>query len=128
MKKAVNAIITRGEKFLVIKRAGGLHAGKWAFPGGIVEEGESDKKALKREIREETGLEIVKIIKKIADYSYPGKNKEKTSGSSYLVSATGKIKINHEILEARFVSIEEFEKLDNISGIEEEALSALFNN
>ncbi|MBE0713301.1 MAG: (deoxy)nucleoside triphosphate pyrophosphohydrolase, partial [Candidatus Aminicenantes bacterium] len=38
--------------------AGGLLAGLWEFPGGKVEPGESLTTALRREVREELGVEI----------------------------------------------------------------------
>ncbi|MGQ0740858.1 MAG: NUDIX hydrolase [Alphaproteobacteria bacterium] len=43
---------------LLIRRARAPHAGKWSIPGGKVEPGESLHEALKREVREETGIEI----------------------------------------------------------------------
>ena len=59
--RVVNAIIKDNDKFLIIKRKEGIHAGKWAFPGGIIEENESSEQALKREIKEELNLDIKKI-------------------------------------------------------------------
>src|SRR3989344_113324 len=97
MKKVVNAIILNSskKKVLIIKRKGGIHSNKWAFPGGIVEKNETSKQALAREVKEELGLNIKKIIKKIGDYEYFRENKEKTFGESYLVSVENlRIKIN----------------------------------
>jgi len=34
------------------------NAGKWEFPGGKIDEGESFYEAMRREIKEETGLEV----------------------------------------------------------------------
>jgi len=45
-------------KILLVKRAAEPSKGKWSLPGGSVEWGEPLVKALKREVREETGLEI----------------------------------------------------------------------
>lgn len=126
--RVVNAIIKHieEEKFLVIKRKEGIHSGKWAFPGGVVEKGESDEIALRREIKEETGLEIDKIIKKISEYTYPREDGTKTCGVCYLVNLEDKdVKINEEIEDFKWITIEEFEELDFINGLYEELLEAL---
>jgi 8-oxo-dGTP diphosphatase len=45
---------------LVTQRpAGKSMAGHWEFPGGKVESGESDAAALRRELREELGIEVI---------------------------------------------------------------------
>lgn len=55
----VGAAITQGNQCLVAQRGpDGSLAGKWEFPGGKVEPGESPTAALAREITEELGLEI----------------------------------------------------------------------
>ncbi|MGX7825141.1 NUDIX hydrolase [Actinokineospora sp. 24-640] len=43
-------------RILLIRRARPPGAGQWSLPGGKVEPGESDAAALRRELREETGL------------------------------------------------------------------------
>jgi 8-oxo-dGTP pyrophosphatase MutT (NUDIX family) len=45
---------------LITRRAAGLrnHAGQWALPGGRRDAGESIEEAARRELREETGVEI----------------------------------------------------------------------
>jgi len=55
----VGAAITQGNQCLVAQRGPGSSlAGKWEFPGGKVEPGESPSAALAREIAEELGLAI----------------------------------------------------------------------
>lgn len=54
MIKVTAAIILKGNKFLIAKRKNG----KWEFPGGRVEKGESYEECLKREIREELDIHI----------------------------------------------------------------------
>ncbi len=126
--KVVNAIIKHPsqEKFLVIKRKEGIHKGKWAFPGGIVEEGETEEEAMMREIYEETGLEVSEIVKKISEYSYKREDGSETLGKSFLVKAkNSEVVINEEVEEFKWVSPEEFLLLDHIEGIDEELLSSL---
>lgn len=55
----VGAAIIREGKCLVAKRSAQMRApGKWEFPGGKVEEGETPRDALAREIAEELGVVI----------------------------------------------------------------------
>lgn len=46
-------------RLLLIRRGHEPAAGLWSIPGGRIEAGESDVAALVREIREETGLEVI---------------------------------------------------------------------
>lgn len=55
---SVGAVIFRGDEALVIKRGKPPFAGHWSIPGGKVEYGERLEDALRREVREETALEI----------------------------------------------------------------------
>ena len=53
-------IIEKNGKFLVQKRpSSGLLADLWEFPGGKINKQETPEQALKREIKEETGAEIL---------------------------------------------------------------------
>jgi 8-oxo-dGTP diphosphatase len=55
----VGAILTDGERILLIRRGHEPEAGRWSLPGGRIEPGETDQQALVREVREETGLEVI---------------------------------------------------------------------
>ncbi len=58
MQKVTAAVIEREGKILIARRKGGDPlAGKWEFPGGKVEAGETPEECLKRELREELGIE-----------------------------------------------------------------------
>ena len=57
---AVAVIVNQHEQILISKRSAVQHQGdKWEFPGGKVEQGETSRQALNREIREELGLNIL---------------------------------------------------------------------
>ena len=53
------AIIENEGKILIARRAADQKlAGKWEFPGGKVEDGESPEECLKRELEEEFGIQV----------------------------------------------------------------------
>jgi 8-oxo-dGTP diphosphatase len=54
----VGAVILDGDKILLEKRKNMPSKGKWSVPGGLVELGEGVEKAVVREVKEETGLEV----------------------------------------------------------------------
>lgn len=59
MQLVVGAAIVRGDRVLAARRTSPSHAaGRWEFPGGKVEPGESPDSALVREITEELGCRI----------------------------------------------------------------------
>jgi ADP-ribose pyrophosphatase YjhB (NUDIX family) len=55
---AVGAIVIRDDHLLMVRRAQEPARGLWSVPGGKVERSEYLSDALRREVREETGLEI----------------------------------------------------------------------
>lgn len=59
--KVVCAAIIRNEKIGIAKRKSKISNGIYEFPGGKVEDNETEIEALKREIKEECGIEIENI-------------------------------------------------------------------
>ena len=62
-------IIKNGQVLLGQRRKGDRHPYKWEFPGGKVEQGESPRQALIRELREELQIEA-KIGPELARYEH----------------------------------------------------------
>jgi 8-oxo-dGTP diphosphatase len=54
----VGAVVVKDGKALIVKRAHEPRKGEWSLPGGRVELGEALVDAVRREIKEETGLDI----------------------------------------------------------------------
>ena len=66
----VAAIIKKGDQYLLAKRSKEKYMGlKWEFPGGKVEQNETFKDALSREILEELNVNI-EIHNKVAEERY----------------------------------------------------------
>jgi 8-oxo-dGTP diphosphatase len=52
----VLAVVLRGDRALVVRRANPPMAGRWGFPGGVLELGETVAQGALRELFEETGV------------------------------------------------------------------------
>ncbi len=70
--EVVGALFRNGNQWMVSRRASGIHAGLWEFPGGKLEPGETVSDALIRECNEELGWAIhpIRFFERI-DYVYP---------------------------------------------------------
>ena len=104
------AVIHRDGKIFATQRGYGEYKGKWEFPGGKREEGESGEEALYREIREELDSKV-KIERLICttDYDYPTFHLTMDVYLSTLIE--GKLTLlEHE--DAQWVSLDSIDDLD----------------
>lgn len=72
---AVAGLIMRDGKLLVAERPQGKpYSGYWEFPGGKVEEDEAGDVAIKRELHEELGIEVIQADRWFEHlHAYPDK-------------------------------------------------------
>ncbi|MDO8475808.1 MAG: 8-oxo-dGTP diphosphatase MutT [Candidatus Rokubacteria bacterium] len=73
--EVVAAVIERDGRYLITRRLEGTHlAGLWEFPGGKILSGEKPEDALRRELKEELGVEaaVGELIETV-DWTYPEK-------------------------------------------------------
>ena len=61
-------VLVDEEGIVLVKRLNEPFKDFWALPGGFVEYGETTEEAVKREVKEETGLEV-EVLKLIGVYS-----------------------------------------------------------
>ena len=92
---------------------------KWGFPGGAIELGESAENVVKREIKEETGLDVIvsKLIGIYTDYydEYPNGDKAQCITIFLeLKKVSGELSYSdEETLELRYFSLNEVPDLVN---------------
>ena len=72
-KLAVDVLVAKDEKILLIKRKHEPFKGKYALPGGFVEYGETVEQAAVRECKEETGIDV-ELEGLLGVYSDPGRD------------------------------------------------------
>ena len=111
------ALIFWDGKLLLVKRGAQPGFGKWSVPGGLVELGERVQDAMVREVKEEVGfdVEVVKLTD-VADtitLDNNGRVQYHFVVVNFLARIVGgELKTATDILEARWVPVEEVEKCD----------------
>jgi 8-oxo-dGTP diphosphatase len=108
---SVAGIAMEGDKLFIAQRlAGGDLGGKWEFPGGKVEEGESDQDAVIREYDEEFSVPV-KVGPFLGSVSFEHRLLTHTL-NAYRIHFLKTDFHLAEHTEWRWASIEEIEKLD----------------
>jgi len=107
-------IVVLNKNKILLLQASGLTkiSGKWSFPGGHIDYGESIEESLKREVKEETNLniEILSPIKaNVIDNTYTI-----IFAAKYI---SGEIKLSEEHSKYRWVEIDEMKNMDLINKV-----------
>lgn len=71
--RVVAAVVERDGRLLLCRRpAGKRHAGLWEFPGGKLHPGETVEDAVRRELAEELGVEVLAVGERLLAVPDPG--------------------------------------------------------
>lgn len=98
-----DVVVLRGGRVLLIRRRNPPEG--WALPGGFVDYGESAEAAAARELKEETGLEVL-TLRLLNVYSAPGRDPRfHTLTVVYLAEATGEIIAGDDAAEVRWFAL-----------------------
>lgn len=82
MTKIVAAIVRRKDEILLVKQRGRDDPiSYWTIPGGVVENGETLSEALRREIREEAGIDVLEV----GSVTYIEESRHADGGSTSIV-------------------------------------------
>ena len=111
----VAGIIINQNKILIGKRKDkDIGGGKWEFPGGKIEIGETNSEALERELYEELGISV-KIGKELMNYEHMFKTTIYNISFMEIIDYDGEIR-NNAHSEIKWVKFSNLLEYDFISG------------
>ncbi len=127
MIKVVAALIIDANKCYICKRASHMSfPGYWEFPGGKVEEGETDEQALKREIVEELSC-LVRVNELLVQTEYEYKDDLKVQLSIYECKLSSILPEINEHETAQWIEINKLEDYQFLKA-SEKVLPVIINN
>ncbi len=103
---SVDAVIIKDGTVLLIKRGTEPFKGSWGTPGGYVGWDETVEETVKREVKEETNLEVIGV-KLVGIYSSPKRHPKQVINVVYLVEVEGKLKPRDDAAEAKWILLDE---------------------
>jgi len=104
----VDAIIEIDDGIVIIKRSNPPFG--WALPGGFVDYDESLEDAVRREMKEETGLELLEL-KQFHTYSEPGRDvRFHTIATVFIAKAKGSPKAGDDAADLKIMKLGEINK------------------
>ncbi|RLG92300.1 MAG: hypothetical protein DRO36_01835 [Candidatus Hecatellales archaeon] len=117
---AASALVKRNGKVLLVRRRYEPGSGRWALPGGMVEYGETVEETAKREVKEETNVDV-EVEKLLGVYNLILRDEYGRVKRQYVivcfegVGKTFKLKPNHEVLDLGWFKPEELDKLQLVT-------------
>ncbi|MBC7128495.1 MAG: NUDIX hydrolase [Thermoplasmatales archaeon] len=108
---AVDGVLIKNRKVLLVKRKNEPFKEKWALPGGFVEYGERVEEAIIRELKEETGMNV-RIKKLFGVYSDPDRDpRGHVISIVFLVESEDEPKAGDDAVDARFFDLDNLPEL-----------------
>ena len=111
----VGGVVISGGRTLLIRRGGPPLEGQWSIPGGMLEVGETLIEGVRRELAEETGIEVrvldlIEVFERI-NLDGSGKPKYHFVVLDYLCEAVrGEARAGSDVTDVAWASTEEFQK------------------
>lgn len=107
-------------KYLLLKHAQHKRSpGKWTFPGGIIEEGESVKEAALRELKEETGL-TGEVIRTGNSFEVVSKYGEFEVNPFLVIVDKDNVVLSSEHTDYRWVEPADIEDMETVKDLEKD--------
>ena len=108
---ACDMVLIENGKILLIRRGRDPFRNQWATPGGRIDDSENAEQCAKREMKEETGIDI-EIIKLTGLYSDPERDPRGIIAAAFLVKRTGGEPIaGDDAAEARWFDLDDLPPL-----------------
>jgi 8-oxo-dGTP diphosphatase len=112
MQRSVAGILIHQGKVFIAKRGPeGSFQGRWEFPGGKVEEGESDEAAVAREFSEEFGIEV-RALRFLGESTFPHRGEDRVLAAWLIDLAPYTRPELHEHEEVAWAKADELELLE----------------
>jgi len=108
---AVDGVLIKNKKILLIKRRNEPFKNKWALPGGFVEYGERVEEAIVREFKEETGINV-RIKKFFGVFSDPDRDpRGHVISIVFLLESDDEPRAGDDAIDARFFDLDNLPEL-----------------
>jgi len=108
---AVDGVLIKNKKILLIKRGNEPFKNKWALPGGFVEYGERVEEAIVREFKEETGINV-RIKKFFGVFSDPDRDpRGHVISIVFLLESDDEPRAGDDAIDAKFFDLDNLPEL-----------------